>query len=72
MGNERRPYLPPLPLNPVCPGDDDSEFGIGYEARQARRGIGPQDGGPYRALSPGQARTAGRQHRRHPARKLAD
>lgn len=78
MGIPQNPHLPPPPMDPGAipstANSSSSEFGvgIGYEARQARRGVPPDDGGPYRALAPKQGREAGKQHRRYGARKLAD
>lgn len=67
-----RPCSVPPPLDPVSPGDAESEFGVprGHQARLARDGVPPEDGGPYRPLTPGEGRRDGRQVRRHGGERL--
>ena len=63
----------PQPLDPDRPGDAESEFGIGigHQKRLARRGVAPEDGGPYRPKAP-PMNPDGPQHQSgYPGRRIA-
>ena len=73
MSYPQNPHLPPPPRDPDRPGDAESEFGvgIGHQERLARQGINPEEGGPYRGLTPGEGRRAGKQARRFSGKRIA-
>lgn len=73
MSRPQHPHVPPQPLDPVSPGDDPSEFGVPrcHQEALVRKGIAPEDGGPYRPKAPAM-NPRGPQHQSgHPGRRVA-
>ncbi len=73
MTNPQQPWLPPQPYDPVSPGDSASEFGVDFahQERLGRKGIPPEDGGPYRAKAPAINPAARRHQTGNPGRQVA-